>query len=134
MLQHNRSNPHLPFSLPFLPSDPSSNLHGSQEMAEAREHLIDTSDKLRLAFSDIIAIDGDVAALTTGVGRLPLSEAAARVAQGARTAAAVASKLLGAAEAAEAAASEAEAAVTALSLIHIPSPRDLSTSRMPSSA
>lgn len=82
-------------------------------MPEARKHLISTSDKLRLAFADLKAIGEEVVALTAGVGGLPLSEAAARVSQGARTATAVASRVIKAAEVAEAAASKAVAAVTA---------------------
>ena len=83
-------------------------------MAEVREHLIDTSNKLRLAFSNLIAVGEEVKALTVDVGHLRLSEAAARVSQGARTASAVASQLSRAAKAAEAAASKAEAAARAV--------------------
>ena len=83
------------------------------KMAAVRTQLVDTSGNLRLAFSDLRAIDEEVAALTTGVVGLPLSEAAARASQGARTAATVASRVLKAAEAAETAASAAEAAMKA---------------------
>lgn len=83
-------------------------------MADAREHLIDTSGKLTLALSDLRETNDHVAALATGVGDLSLSDAAARVSQGARTAAAAASRVLKAAEAAEMAAAKAAAAVTAV--------------------
>lgn len=79
-------------------------------MAAVREELVDTSNKLKLAFSDLEAIDDKVAALTVGVGDLPLSEAAARVSQGARSAVAMASKVMTAAELAQAAAGKAAAA------------------------
>lgn len=82
-------------------------------MAATRERLEDASDKLRLAFSDLRVIDDEVTALTAGVGDRPLSEAAARVSQGASAAATVASRILQAAEVAEVAAGKAAAAVTA---------------------
>lgn len=75
--------------------------------------MTDASDKLRLAFSDLQAIDCEVAALASGVGVLPLPEAAGRVLRGAKTAATVASTVLKAAEAAEAAAGKAAAVMTA---------------------
>lgn len=82
-------------------------------MAAVRKEVVDTAYKLRIAFSDLKATGAEVAALTVGVGGLPLSEAAAGVSRGARRATAVASKILGAAQAAEAAAGKAAAAVTA---------------------
>lgn len=82
-------------------------------MSAVRGHLKDTSEKLRFAFSDLRAVDEEVAALTAGVGSLPLSEAATRVSKGARTAVALASRILKAAEAAEAAVGKAALAVVA---------------------
>jgi len=82
-------------------------------MAEARKHLTDASDKLKLAVSGLKAVGQEVGALTAGVGLLPLSEAAARVSQGAETATKAASGVMKAAEAAVAAACEAEATVAA---------------------
>lgn len=80
-------------------------------MAAVRQRLTDASDKLRTAFSGLNAIGDELEALTVGGGGLPLSEAAARVSQGARTATAIASTVLKAAKAAEAAAGDATAAV-----------------------
>lgn len=82
-------------------------------MAAVRELLVDTSEKLKLAFSDLRTVDEEVVAISAAVSGLPLSEAASRVLQGARTAAAVASKVLKAAKVAEAEAGKAAAAVTA---------------------
>eukprot|EP00903_Cladosiphon_okamuranus_P020900 g19193.t1 len=82
-------------------------------MAAVRKQLAGASEELRTAFSDLRAIDEEVSELTAGVGDLPLSEAAARVSQGARTAVAVASKVMKAAEAAGAVASKAATVVAA---------------------
>lgn len=110
MLQHHSSDssPSRQFELP-------STLQRKylQQMAAVRENLKDTSEKLRVAFSDLRAIDEEVTALTAGAGDLPLSEAAANVSQGAGLAADVASRVLEAAKVAEAAAGIAAAAVTA---------------------
>ncbi|CAN0260621.1 unnamed protein product, partial [Scytosiphon promiscuus] len=75
--------------------------------AAAREHLADTSSKLRLAFSDLHAINNQIEVLTAGVDGDSLSEAAARVQQAAEMAKSQASWVLKAAGAAEAAASKA---------------------------
>ncbi|CAN0071091.1 unnamed protein product [Scytosiphon promiscuus] len=79
--------------------------------AVARQHLADTSDELRLAFSGLKAVDGQVTALTAGASDHPLSEAAAEVQQAAKMAKTRAARVLQAAEAAETAASKAVAIV-----------------------
>lgn len=83
-------------------------------MPGARENLAHASERLRLAFSDLKAVDEVFLVPTAGLAILPLSEAAEKVSQGARTAADVASRVLKAAEVAEAAASKAAAAVKAV--------------------
>ena len=82
-------------------------------MAAARKRLTDTSEKLRVAVSDLNAVDGDIKALTTGVGGLSLSEAASKVKEAAEKATVEALKVLKAAKAAETAATNASAAVGA---------------------
>ncbi len=69
------------------------------------------SAKLRLAIADLTAIDGEVAELSAGVDTIPLSQAAARVSQGAKIAEAAASRILKTAKAASAAATKAAAVV-----------------------
>ena len=83
-------------------------------MAAPREHLAATSEKLRRAVSDFDVVSEELAMLNESVGNLPLSEVAARLSQGATSAAAVASRVLDAAKAAEAAAKKEAAAVEAV--------------------
>lgn len=79
----------------------------------ARTNLKDAWEILRVAVSDLKAVDEEVATLTIGVDIRPLPRAAARVLQEARTAAAVASRVLQVAEVAEVGAGQAAAPVAA---------------------
>eukprot|EP00752_Nemacystus_decipiens_P016879 g15111.t1 len=81
-------------------------------MATARK-LADKSEKLRVAMAAIKAIDRDISALMTDVGRLSQSEAAPKVEEAADRVIVEAEKLLKAAKAAKAAASNSAAAVAA---------------------
>lgn len=90
---------------------------GLHDMAAARERLTEASDKLRLAFASLHAVDEEVVARTTGVGTLPLSQATTRVSQAAGMAKTVALTVLKAAEVAEEAATTA---ATAVSAVHAP--------------
>lgn len=101
---------------PPLASPPSPSLEAAgHDMATARERLVHSSEKLRLAFSSLQAINQEVVARTTGVGDLPLSQATARrVSQAANMGKTVALSILKAAEAAEVAAATAAEAVWAV--------------------
>ncbi|CAB1103590.1 unnamed protein product [Ectocarpus sp. CCAP 1310/34] len=90
---------------------------GRRDMEAARERLTDSSEKLRLAFASLHAVDGEFAARTTDVGTLPLSLATSRVSQAAGMAKTVALTVLKAAEEAMAAATTARAeAVSAFAI------------------
>ncbi|CAN0082320.1 unnamed protein product, partial [Ectocarpus sp. 12 AP-2014] len=81
-------------------------------MATAREQLAGTSEKLRLAFSSLQAVEEEVGARTAGLGALSLSQASASVSQAASMAKAEAVKVVKAADAAEAAAARAAEVVS----------------------
>ena len=74
---------------------------------------MDASAKLRLAISDLKAVDEEIAALSTGMDALPLSQVAARVSKGAKIAETAASRVLRAAEAADAASTKTTEVIVA---------------------
>jgi len=76
-------------------------------MAATRKQLMGASAKLRLTIADLKAVDEEVEALHVNVDTLLLSQAAARISQGAKIAATAATRVLKAAKAAGAAATKA---------------------------